>query len=349
MTAGTSLPPVTVNILTGFLGSGKTSLLKRLLALPDLRDAAVLINEFGEVGIDHFLVEEVEDDVVLLKSGCICCTIRGDLKDSLLDLHQRRAAGRVPPFSRLILETTGLADPGPIVATLVADPALRHQFRMGNIVTVVDAVNGAGNLDRFPESVRQAAVADRLIMSKTDLADAEAMAALGQRLIRLNPTADILPLDAIRTPDASLFVSDIHDAEARAGEVERWLAADAHHHDHDHDQHPHDVNRHGDVRAFVLTSDAPLDWARFGLWLSMLLNRHGSEVLRLKGLLAIQGVDTPVVIQCVQHLIHKPVHLEDWPDGIAGTRIVVIAKGLDPEVVRRSFRAFVDQTNWKGS
>jgi G3E family GTPase len=346
VTAGTSLPPVTVNILTGFLGSGKTSLLKRLLALPDLRDAAVLINEFGEVGIDHFLVEEVDDDVVLLKSGCICCTIRGDLKDALLDLHERRAAGRVPPFSRLILETTGLADPGPIVATLVADPALRHQFRMGNIVTVVDAVNGAGNLDRFPESVRQVAVADRLILSKTDLADAGTMADLRQRLTGLNPTADILPLDDVRTPDASLFVSDIHDPTARAVEVARWLAVEA---SDVHDHHRHDVNRHGDVRAFVLTSDAPLDWARFGLWLSMLLNRHGTEVLRLKGLLSIQGVDTPVVVQGVQHLIHKPVHLDDWPDGIAGTRIVVIAKGLDPEVVRRSFRAFVDQTNWKGS
>lgn len=347
VTAGTSLPPVTVNILTGFLGSGKTSLLKRLLALPDLRDAAVLINEFGEVGIDHFLVEEVDDDVVLLKSGCICCTIRGDLKDALLDLHERRAAGRVPPFGRLILETTGLADPGPIVATLVADPVLRHQFRMGNIVTVVDAVNGAKNLDRFPESVRQAAVADRLVMSKTDLAEAETITALRRRLAGLNPTADILPLDEIRIPDTALFISDIHDPTARAVEVARWLAAEASDvHDH---HHRHDVNRHGDVRAFVLTSDAPLDWARFGLWLSMLLNRHGTEVLRLKGLLSIQGVETPVVIQGVQHLIHKPVHLDEWPDGIAGTRIVVIAKGLDPEVVRRSFRAFVDQTNWKGS
>lgn len=343
MTVETPLPPVTVNILTGFLGSGKTSLLKRLLILPDLKDAAVLINEFGEVGIDHFLVEEVDDDVVLLKSGCICCTIRGDLKDSLLDLHERRATGRVPPFGRLILETTGLADPGPIVATLVADPALRHQFRMGNIVTVVDAVNGAENLDRFPESVRQAAVADRLVMSKTDLAEAETIAALRHMLAGLNPTADILPLDDVRMPDAALFVSDIHDPAARAGEVARWLAAEAgevrRHH------HGHDVNRHGDVRAFVLTSPAPLDWARFGLWLSMLLNRHGTEVLRLKGLLSIQGVDTPVVVQGVQHLIHKPVHLDGWPDGIPGTCIVVIAKGLDPETVRRSFRAFVDQTN----
>lgn len=341
MNPETSLPPVTVNILTGFLGSGKTSLLKRLLALPALKDAAVLINEFGEVGIDHFLVEEVDDDVVLLKSGCICCTIRGDLKDSLLDLHERRAAGRVPPFSRLILETTGLADPGPIVATLVADPALRHQFRMGNIVTVVDAVNGAENLDRFPESVRQAAVADRLVMSKTDLADEETITALRHRLAGLNPTADILPLDDVRIPDAALFVSDIHDPTARAGEVARWLAAEAgdvHRH-----HHGHDVNRHGDIRAFVLTSDAPLDWARFGLWLSMLLNRHGTEVLRLKGLLSIQGVDTPVVVQGVQHLIHKPVHLEHWPDGVVGTRIVVIAKGLDPEVVKRSFRAFVER------
>jgi len=337
MTAET-LPPVTVNILTGFLGSGKTSLLKRLIAQPDLKDSAVLINEFGEVGIDHFLIEEVDGDVVLLKSGCICCTIRGDLKDALLDLHERRETGRVPAFTRLILETTGLADPAPIVATLVADPVLRHHFRMGNIVTVVDAVNGAENLDNFQESVRQVAVADRLILSKVDLADAGTIGFLETRLSGLNPTADILRMDDTRIPDVSLFISDIHDLRARPAEVARWLASEAGHSHHHH----HDVNRHGDVRAFVLTSAAPLDWARFGLWLSMLLNRHGKEVLRLKGLLSIRGVDTPVVVQGVQHLIHKPVHLENWPDGITDTRIVVIAKGLDPAVVRRSFRAFVE-------
>ncbi|WP_246148272.1 CobW family GTP-binding protein [Skermanella pratensis] len=335
-----ALPPVTVNILTGFLGSGKTSLLKRLLAQPDLKDSAVLINEFGEIGIDHFLIEEVDEDVVLLKSGCICCTIRGDLKEALLDLDQRRAAGRVPAFGRLILETTGLADPAPIVATLVADPALRHHFRIGNIVTVVDAVNGARNLDAHPESVRQAAVADRLILSKTDLADAETVDLVERRLAALNPTADIIRLDESRTPDVSLFTGDIHDAGARRDEVARWLVSETVEQHHHHGRP--DVSRHGDVRAFLLASPTPLDWARFGLWLSMLLNRHGTEVLRIKGLLSIRGVDSPVVVQGVQHLIHKPVHLDAWPDGVAGTRIVVIAQGLDPALVRRSFKAFVD-------
>ncbi|UEM07659.1 GTP-binding protein (plasmid) [Skermanella rosea] len=338
--AASALPPVTVNILTGFLGSGKTSLLKRLLARPELRDSAVLINEFGEVGIDHFLVEEIDDDVVLLKSGCICCTIRGDLKEALLDLDRRRAAGRVPAFGRLILETTGLADPAPIVATLVADPALRHHFRIGNIVTVVDAVNGERNLDAHPESVRQAAAADRLILSKIDLADAWTVDLVERRLAALNPTADRVRLDESRTPDVSLILDDIHDAEARRGEVARWLASEP---GEDHHRHGHpDVNRHGGVRAFLLTAEKPLDWARFGLWLSMLLNRHGTEVLRLKGLLWIRGVDTPVVVQGVQHLIHKPVHLDAWPDGIPATRIVVIAQGLDPATVQRSFTAFTD-------
>jgi G3E family GTPase len=332
--------PLTVNILTGFLGSGKTSLLKRLLAQPQMSDVAVIINEFGEVGIDHLLVEEIDEEVVLLKSGCVCCTIRSDLKDALLNLMGRRARGEVPPFSRLIVETTGLADPAPIVATLLADPVLRHQVRLGNIVTVVDAVNGAANLETYPESLRQAAVADRLLMSKTDIADADSIARLDRTLATINPTAPAIHLDESVVPEVSLFTSDIHDLGSRTSEVSHWLSSEidhAHHHHHHH----HDVNRHDGVRAFVLTADEPVDWARFGLWLSMLLNRHGSDILRLKGILSIDKVETPVVIQGVQHLIHKPMHLSAWPDDVVATKIVVIAKRLDPALVERSFRAFV--------
>lgn len=339
---------ITANVLTGFLGAGKTSLLKRLLALPSLAGTAVIINEFGEVGLDHLLVEAIDDDIVLLKSGCICCNIRTDLKAALLSLFERSRRGEIPRFSRIAIETTGIADPTPIVATLSADPMLRHHFRVGNIVTVVDVPNGLANLATYPESQRQVAVADRLIVSKSDIAAAEDTASLRNQLEALNPAAEILELSEAMQPDDALFLRDIHDVAGRGAEVARWLRAATraqdpgrHHHGpaYHHDHEP-DVNRHGDIRAFVLTGDAPLSWARFGLWLSMLLNRHGGEILRLKGLLDIEGNESPVVIQGVQHLIHKPMHLQSWPAGVTGTHIVVIAKGLDPALVERSFRAF---------
>jgi G3E family GTPase len=331
----TERTPLTVNILTGFLGSGKTSVLKRLLEQPQMKDVAVIINEFGEVGIDHLLVEEIDEEIVLLKSGCVCCTIRSDLKDALLNLMGRRDRGEVPAFTRLIVETTGLADPAPIVATLLADPILRHHVRLGNIVTVVDAVNGAANIEAYPESLRQAAVADRLIVSKIDLSDSEVIDQLDRKLSGINPTASVVYLDESTAPDVSLFTSDIPDLGSRTNEVAHWLSSEIVH------THHHEVNRHRDVRAFVLKSADPIDWARFGLWLSMLLNRHGSDILRLKGILSVENVETPVIIQGVQHLIHKPMHLSAWPDGIAGTTIVVIARRLDPALVERSFKAFV--------
>jgi G3E family GTPase len=319
---------VTAHLLTGFLGSGKTSLLKRLLALPDLAGTAVLINEFGEVGLDHLLLEEVDEQVVLLKSGCVCCSIRGDLRDGLERLHGRMESGAIPPFTRVVIETTGLADPVPIVAGFTADPALRWHFRLGNVVTVVDAVNGLDNLERFPEALKQAALADRLVVSKTDLADPGPLLA---RLGSLNPGATVSLSPAAAPAPPGLLLEDVHDAAARAAEMERWVeAAPADHHLH----HP------GGPATFVLSSVTPLDWAAFGLWLSLLLHRHGASILRVKGLLQVQGIDRPVVIQGVQHLVHQPLHLDAWPDGVPRTRLVVIGSGLDRGAVERSFRAF---------
>lgn len=334
MTTGGRGKPVTVNLLTGFLGSGKTSLLKRLLALPDLKQTAVLINEIGEMGLDHLLVEEVNEDVVLLKSGCICCTIRGDLKDALVRLHDRRQRGEVPCFTRLVIETTGLAEPAPIVATMLVDPMLHHHFRLGSVITVIDAVTGAKNLDTHPEALRQAAAADRLVVSKIDLASPEHTAALRRRLGALNPSAEILELDEDTDVHSALLTHDIHDSRSQLGEIRTWLASG---HSHEKEPHPH----HGGIRAFTLTADEPLDWARFGLWLSMLLNRHGARILRLKGLVAIEDQATPVVVQGVQHMIHKPTHLKAWPDADRRTRLVVIAEAIDPALVQRSFAAFV--------
>lgn len=326
----TSASPLTANLLTGFLGSGKTSLLRRLLASPRLADTAVLINELGEVGLDHLLVEAVDEEVVLLKSGCVCCTIRGELKEALLRLQERRARGEVPAFSRVVVETTGLADPAPIVATFAADPMLRWHFRLGNIVTVVDAVNGASNLDNYPEAVSQVAVADRLVVAKRDLADEDTMSALVSRLAALNPTAGILGSSEDDPAPVSLLLDDVHHEQARPDEVARWFAAAG------HGNEPH----RDDVQAHLLAADRPLDWAAFGLWLSMLLNRHGQEILRVKGLLEVEGVEQPVVVQGVQHLIHKPLHLDRWPAAGRGTRLVMIARGLDGALLERSFRAF---------
>lgn len=314
--------PVTVNLLTGFLGSGKTSLLKRLLRQPDLRDTAVLINEFGEVGLDHLLVEEVDEEVVLLKSGCVCCTVRGDLRDGLARLHGRMARGEVPPFDRVVVETTGLADPVPVVASFSADPALRYHFRLGNVVTVVDAPNGTANLERFEEAQKQAALADRLVISKTDLAPLEAVDALAARLAALNPTASLHRGSENDPAPPALLLDGRHEAASLE------LTSDA------HEGHGHGLS------TFCLTAEAPLDWAMFGLWLSMLLNRHGASILRVKGLLQVRGVERPVVIQGVQHLVHKPDHLDAWPDDRPSTRLVVIGRNLDRAAIERSLRAF---------
>jgi G3E family GTPase len=326
--------PVTANLLTGFLGAGKTSLLKRLLRQPELSETAVLINEFGEVGLDHLLVEEVDEDLVLLKSGCVCCTIRGDLKEALARLHGRRQRGEVPAFSRVVIETTGLADPAPIVATLAADPMLRHHFRLGNVVTVVDGLSGERNLDDFPEAARQAAAADRVVLSKIDLAEAGAVNRLHRRLAALNPAAQIVEADEETEAEALLLTQDLGSHDASLAEAERWMKAGE-----DHGHHP-GRSRHGDIRSFVIEREAPVDWLAFGLWLSMLLNRHGERILRLKGLVRVGGQAGPLAVQGVQHLVHKPVHLERWPGDDRRTRLVVIGKDLDPELVRRSFKAF---------
>ena len=328
--------PIVANLITGFLGAGKTSLLNRLLSKPLLADTAVIINEFGSVGLDHLLVESVDDDIILLKSGCICCTIRTDLKATILSLLDRMRRGEVKPFSRLVIETTGLADPAPIIATLSADLILKYHFRLGNIITVVDVPNGIYNINSYRESAHQVAVADRIIISKSDLSGQQALTDLEQLIARMNPAAEVRVLDEAGEPAENLLLDTMHDLSARSAEVSRWTAAEhGHHHDH-----AHDVNQHGNIRAFVIEATPPIAWSRFALWLSMLIHTHGRKILRLKGLINIEGSKTPVVVHGVQHLIHKPLHLDEWPDGVRRTRIVVIGEGLDRELMQRSFLAF---------
>ncbi|SER83590.1 GTP-binding protein [Rhizobium sp. NFR03] len=326
---------ITANVLTGFLGAGKTTLLNRLLSGPDLGDTAVIINEFGDIGLDHLLVEKVDGDIVLLKSGCVCCTVRGDLKDAVLSLFERRARGDIPPFRRLVIETTGLADPAPIIATLAADIMLKYHFAIGNVVTVLDVPNGLHNLQTFEEAARQVALADRIVLTKTDLATADACAALRAAVEAINPAAIVTSGDESGAA-ARLLTQDIHDLGSRPAEARRWVTS-ARHGDHRHTSP--DRNRHGEIRAVSLTMDRPIAWARFSLWLSLLVHRHGTRILRLKGILDVEGAASPVVVHGVQHLIHPPFHLGDWPCERASL-LVVITDG-DLGDLQRSFSAFM--------
>jgi G3E family GTPase len=333
---------IPVNVITGFLGSGKTTLLNRLLRSPQLARAAVLVNEFGEVGLDHLLLETVDAETVILQSGCVCCTIRGDLADAIRKLFSRRERGLIPRFDRLAIETTGLADPAPIISTLLAEPVIRHHFRLGNVIVTVDAINGPLHLAQNPESVKQVAVADRIVLTKTDLADGAQNRELKAALKRLNPTAPILDATIPLAPD-DLMAADVYDPARKTAEVRRWLDEEAHRAAADGD-HGHDPNRHDrDIRAFCLTFEQPLDWTLFGIWLSMLLHAHGERVLRVKGILNVLGLATPVVIHGVQHVIHPPVHLDAWPSADRRSRIVFIVRGLEQKAIERSLAAFSGQ------
>jgi G3E family GTPase len=320
------LPDFTpVTLITGCLGSGKTTLLQQLLGDPVLSDTAVLINEFGEIGLDHHLLERIDETMVMLQSGCVCCTIRGELSAAIRDLHSRRERGLLPPFRRLVIESTGLADPFPILSTVRSDPALRHHFCLGNVITTVDAVNGARQLDAQPESVKQVAVADRLVLTKTDLATAEETIRLSRRLRHINSDAPLwCAAEGGFDADALLSAKDYEAWQP----TERGDALGDHH-------------RHSDdIRSLALSIDEPIDWARFGVWLTMLLNRHGEALLRVKGILNVADAGTPVAVHAVQHLVHSPRHLEAWPDADRRSRLVFIVRGLDPAMIERSFRAF---------
>ncbi|OWY06325.1 GTP-binding protein [Thioclava sp. IC9] len=319
---------IPVTLLTGFLGSGKTTLLQRLLTDPGMARAAVLINEFGEVGLDHHLLDRIDDNVVLMKSGCICCTVRGEVADALMNLHSLLTRGEID-FDRVVIETTGLADPYPVLQTLRAHPVLRSHFDNGGVLTTVDAVNATRQVEHRAEAVRQIAAADRIVLTKTDLAEDGEIAALRATLSRLNPSAQVLTnMDA-----ADAIVRDLDPGVPPLPEAEK---IDGHHHHHDHD-----LNEDLGVVTFSLTVEENVDWTDFGIWLTLLLHRYGDRIFRFKGILAIAGEERPVAVHGVQHLVHAPVHMEHWPEGARVSRMVFILEGLDPERIRRSFAAFM--------
>jgi G3E family GTPase len=337
-----SVPPLPLTLLTGFLGAGKTSLLNRLLQDPALAQTAVIINEFGEIGLDHLLVRKIDDGVVLLQSGCLCCTLRGDLVDALERLLRDLDNGRAE-FRRVILETTGLADPAPLLQTAMAHPYLVMRFRLDGVVTVVDAVNGLGTLDAHDEAVKQAAVADRIVLTKTDLVDTPergaALARLRARLAALNPAAPMLDAAEGEATADRLLDCGLYDPERKIPDVARWLSAEAYApraQPHDHDVNRHDAN----IRAFALASDTAVPAAAFDAFLDLLRSMHGPHLLRVKGIARLAEMpDTPVVVHGVQHVFHPPARLQSWPDADRRTRFVFITRNLDPQAIRGLFEA----------
>jgi G3E family GTPase len=327
--------PQPVTVITGFLGSGKSTLLNRILAAPEMADTAVIINEFGEVSIDHLLVETSLEDALVLQNGCICCTIRGDLVDTLMGLEARVARGELPPFRRVVIETTGLADAAPILQTLLFDPLLAGRYEVATVVTTVDAVHIADQLSTFPEASRQIAFANVVTLTKTDLADTGRVAMAAEDVRRLNPAARIATV-LHGDIDFELFAPAAPPDEAR---LRSWLAADAYEpaareqHDHSHDghdhDHPHGASRHAaEIRSFCATFEEPLDLGRFKRWLLSIVSLKGRQLLRVKGVVNIDGIARPVVIQGVQHTLYPPLLLRAWPDGDRRSRIVFITHGL---------------------
>jgi G3E family GTPase len=352
MTAPEQSSLIPVTLLTGFLGSGKTTVLNYVLEQPDMLATAVIVNEFGEIGLDHLLVERSSEDVVLLNSGCLCCTVRGDIVDTLTNLFVDRVRGKVPYFTRVAIETTGLADPAPILHTLMTDPLVAARYMLDGVVTTVDAVNGAATLDKQPEAVKQAAVADRLLLTKTDLAGSAARQEIEARLAALNPSAAIVPVAQGVVDPARLFNIGFYDPATKSVDVRRWLRDEAFESGHaqdlrpEHDlphQHEHpDVNRHDDrIRAFCIIRERPISWAALSAWLDGLATMRGDDLLRLKAIVALSDrPDQPIVLHGVQHLFHPPVLLAEWPSEDHRTRMVFITRDLPREAIEATLAAF---------
>src|SRR4051794_10602003 len=312
---------IPVTVITGFLGSGKTTLVRELLRRPEGANTAIVINEYGEVGIDDALLRASSDATVLLGNGCLCCTVRTDLQESLRALFADRARGAVPSFERVVIETSGLADPGPVLQTFASDRALGEEFHLQSLVTVVDVVNGAANLDRMPEARHQAALADRIVLSKTDAADAGAIEILTERLREFSAAPILAASHGAIDPG---FLLD------EAPDLAERLAA--HHHNHAH------AHSHG-IESFPLFFDAPLPWAVFEQVMAVLTALRGPDLLRVKGLVAVAGCKGPVVVHAVQHVAHRPIELENWPDGDRRSRLVFITRGVPREAIEGLFRA----------
>ena len=315
---------IPVSVLTGFLGSGKTTLLAHLLRDPAMSRTAVIINEFGAIGLDHDLIETSDESFIQLSNGCLCCNVRSDLVLTLGDLAARRAAGTVPPFERAVIETTGLADPAPILHALMTDRDLCEVYALDGVVTTVDAVTGLATLARHREALRQAAVADRIVLTKTDMPEAEADA-VKARLAAINPGAPLLAAVHGAIAPGALFGAGIYDAAGKHPDVQAWLAHEAVAAAGGHARHYHQ----DDITTFCVVRDEPLSAVTLALLLSALAENCGADLLRVKGIVRVAEVpDRPAVIHGVQHVYHAPVWLAAWPSDDRRTRMVFIGRNI---------------------
>lgn len=335
--------PVPLQVVTGFLGAGKTTLLNRILKDPAFAQTVVIVNEFGDIGLDHELIEGSDDGMVLMESGCVCCTIRGDLVNTLEDLLRRRDNDRIAPFRRVVIETTGLADPAPILHVVINHPYLSMRYSLDGVITLVDAVNGLQTLRSHEEAYRQAAVADLIVLTKSDIAtDPDALAQLRAELAELNPGVLILDAAAGEAGADVLVGRGLYDIAARPAEVGAWLAVEA---VLSHSRHGHDLNRHErGIVAFTLSHNQPIRAQTLDLFLSLLKTTQGPKLLRFKAIVDLaEYPDRPVVMHAVQHVMHPPLPLPAWPSQERGSRLVLIGKGLDPKTVEGLWSAFLTQ------
>ncbi len=315
--------PRAVSILSGFLGSGKTTLLRRYLKKRGGPDIAIIINEYGAVGVDHHLVRMVEERSVLLQGGCVCCNRREDLVGILRELLDLEQSGQLAPIRQVVVETSGLADPVPILFTLATDPVLRHHFSASSVVVTLDSVNAAAQIDRQPEVRKQISIADRVVITKPDLVAWDQVSRCRMQVRQLNPAARIVVSSLGEGFDAL--------APQHRPDHLRGLSAD--------DEVASPVDPHPEVRSGTLVFGAPLDWASFSVWLSMLLQARGPDVLRIKGLLDI-GDAGPVVLNVAQHVVHPPEHLTGWPPDERRSYLTFITRGIDPDRIARSVETF---------
>jgi len=327
-----------VTLLAGFLGSGKTTLLNRALRDPALAHTAVVINEFGEVSLDHSLVTASDDTIMVLENGCLCCTVFGDLVGTLNTLYHRREAGEIPPFDHVVIETSGLADPAPVAQAFLSEPTLAGLFRVATVIVTVDAVNGPGTLDRHEESLRQVALADHVLITKLDLVPADersaAATALSERLRHINPAASIKAIDDPTVDAVALLGAPGLDPTQSDAAAKQWLNLAAYErHDHDHDDHDHDHEHHhhdNDIASFAFIREEPTSRYALQLLLNALEQNLGPNLLRVKGLVNVADEpDRPAIIQGAQHLLHNISWLDRWPDADRRTRLVFITQNID--------------------
>ncbi|MBO9580182.1 MAG: GTP-binding protein [Sphingobium sp.] len=327
---------IPVSVLTGFLGSGKTTVLNRLVRSPAMHRALAIINEFGAVSLDHDLIARSDENLVVeMMGGCLCCTIRGDLLATLRDAPWRFARDGNCWFDRVVIETTGLADPAPILHTLMTDDHLATLYRLDGVITTVDAATGMATLDAQEEAVRQVAVADRILLTKLDLVSAEMRLEIEARIAALNPSAPLIATMGGAVDPVRLFDAGLYNPETKSHDVQRWLNTEAYEEAHHHGHHHHDVNRHDDrIRATCLTFDDPLRPEAFERWIDILTMFKGPDILRIKGIVNLAGHERPVVIHGVQHIFHPPVELDDWPSRDRRTRLVFITRDITADDLR---------------